>query len=272
MALTFNPKNHRYTCDTPQGVQATISGVTTLLGGGIPKPALPHWSARVVAEYVDANPQEVERLRGLPEVPYKGHMRSALVDELIKVPNRERDLAANRGTDIHSIAEKLNTLGVAELDGEHTSEIDGYLEFLDTWGIETVLAERMGVNRTEWYAGTFDLIATSPHWEGNALIDLKTSNGVYGEVALQAAAYSRFEVYLNDAGEEVPMPPISRTFVAHIRPGVTDLYSLCESPEEIEESFQQFRCAAYITKTTKRRNGYIKDPLPQPQQTAELAA
>lgn len=264
MALTFNPKNHRYTCDTPQGVQATITGVTTLLGGGIPKPALPHWSARVVAEYVDSNPQEIERLRGLPDVPHKRGTRSALVDELTKIPNKERDLAANRGTDIHAIAEKLNTTGEAEVDGSHTSEIDGYLDFLDAWQIETVIAERMGANRTEWYAGTMDLVARSPYWEGNALVDLKTSNGIYGEVALQTAAYAKFEFILDDNGDEQPMPEISRTFVAHIKPGGTDLYSLCESPAEIDEAFRQFRCAAYTTKTTKRRNGYIKEPLSLP--------
>lgn len=272
MALTFNERSHRYTCDTPQGVQANISGVTTLLGGGIPKPALPHWSARVVAEYVDANPQEIERLRGLPAVPYKGHLRSALVDELTKVPNKERDLAANRGTDIHAIAEQLNTTGEAELDDSHTSEIDGYLEFLDDWQIETVFAERMGANRTEWYAGTMDLVARSPYWEGNALVDLKTSNGIYGEVALQTAAYARFEFVLDGEGNEVPMPEINRTFVAHIKPGGTDLYSLCESPTEIDEAFHQFRCAAYTAKCQKRRNGYIKDPLPHPQQATELVA
>ena len=80
MGLTFEPGRHRYTLDTPQGVQAKVSGVTTLIGGGIPKPAIAPWHGRMVAEWVDANPQEVERLRGLPDVRSRGRTRTALVD------------------------------------------------------------------------------------------------------------------------------------------------------------------------------------------------
>ena len=105
-----------------------------------------------------------------------------------------------------------------------------------------------------------------------ALIDLKTSNGVYGETAIQTAAYAKFEFYLDENGEERPMPKIERTFVAHITPFGTDLHPLCTSPAEIDEAYRQFLCAAYITKTAKRRKDFLRDPLPSPLKETQSAS
>ena len=49
--LVFYPKSHRYKLDG-----AWVPGVTTLIGKGLPKPALPYWAARTVAEWVADNP------------------------------------------------------------------------------------------------------------------------------------------------------------------------------------------------------------------------
>lgn len=270
--LQFMEKAHRYKMRTPQGVLASVPGVTTLIGGGIPKPALNPWYARMVAEFVDQNPLEVERLRGLPPVQHNGRERSALVDALCKVPTGKRDSAAERGTAIHALAEKVVAGDEVAVPVEHDGEVTGYAEFLDAWEITPLVVEGRGANATEFYAGTFDLIATSPHWDGVALLDIKTSNGVYGETAIQTAAYAKFEFYLDKNGKEQPMPKIERTFVAHIMPFGTDLHPLCTSPAEIEEAYRQFLCAAYITKTAKRRKDFLRDPLPAPNTGQKEAA
>ena len=270
--LQFMEKAHRYKMRTPAGVLAQVPGVTTLIGGGIPKPQLNPWYARMVAEFVDQNPLEVERLRSLPPVQHHGRERSALVDALCKVPTSKRDDAAERGTAIHALAEKVVAGDEVAVPVEHDGEVTGYAELLDTWDITPVVIEGRGANATEWFAGTLDLIATSPHWEGVALVDLKTSNGVYGETALQTAAYAKFEFYLDENGEERPMPKIERTFVAHITPFGTDLHPLCTSPAEIDEAYRQFLCAAYITKTTKRRKDFLRDPLPSPLKETQSAS
>lgn len=270
--LQFMEKSHRYKMRTPQGVLASVPGVTGLIGGGIPKPQLNPWYARMVAEFVEQNPLEVERLRSLPPVQHQGRERSALVDALCKVPTGKRDSAAERGTAIHALAEKVVAGDEVAVPVEHDGEVTGYAEFLDAWEITPVVIEGRGANATEWYAGTLDLIATSPHWDGVALIDLKTSNGVYGETAIQTAAYAKFEFYLDENGEERPMPKIERTFVAHITPFGTDLHPLCTSPTEIDEAYRQFLCAAYITKTAKRRKEFLRDPLPSPLKEAQSAS
>jgi hypothetical protein len=51
VTLKFSEKAHRYWCDGKP-----IPGVTTLIKGGLPAPALVYWSARSVAEYVADNP------------------------------------------------------------------------------------------------------------------------------------------------------------------------------------------------------------------------
>ena len=87
MTLKFSPSNHRYTMDKPPtaGLKA-VAGVTTLLGKGMPKPALPHWSAKEVACYVADNPDGVETLRGMGREP--------MVAALKGIPWQRRDEAA----------------------------------------------------------------------------------------------------------------------------------------------------------------------------------
>lgn len=272
--LQFMEKSHRYKMRTPQGVLAHVPGVTTLIGGGVPKPQLNPWYARMVAEFVEQNPLEVERLRALPPVQHQGRERSALVDALCKVPTGKRDSAAERGTAIHSLAEKVVAGDEVAVPVEHDGEVTGYVEFLDTWDITPLVVEGRGANATEFYAGTFDLVGTSPHLAGGKpiLIDLKTSNGVYGETALQTAAYSRFEFYLDADGNEHPMPEIHACYVAHITPFGTDLHPLCRDRGELAEAYRQFLCAAYTTKCAARRKAFLGEPLPQPNQAVTVAA
>ncbi|MCQ9299480.1 hypothetical protein, partial [Escherichia coli] len=72
------------------------------------------------------------------------------------------------------------------LDG-HEGEVTGYVEFLDTWDITPMVVEGRGANVTEFYAGTFDLVGTSPHLADGkpVMIDIKTSNGVFVAVGVE---------------------------------------------------------------------------------------
>lgn len=265
MSLTFNEKAHRYKMSDAEGKMLPVTGATTLLGGGIPKPALIYWAGKMVAEFVRDNPQEVERLRGAPDTD--------MAKELAKEPGRKRDTAAIRGSEIHAIAEAyINGEEVAVPD-EHLAEVQGYVEFLDVWEITPVLVEVSVGNRGHWYAGRLDLIATSPHLCGGrpVLIDLKTSNHVYGETALQTAAYARAEFHVTDADPDTehPMPDIAATYVAHITAAGTDLHPLCRDVAEIELAQTMFLAAAYTHKTAKTRDGFLGEPLPRPNTNTE---
>lgn len=266
--LVFNEKAHRYRMDGKH-----VTGVTTILDGGIPKPALLRWAPRVVAEWVTdyGNQAELqELLRG---------DRDAAIRFLKGIPNRERDDAAERGTEVHDLAETLNLTGEVDAPDELISYIEGYLEFVEEWQITPVLAENIAGNRKHWYSGKFDLIATSPFLAGGkpVMIDLKTSKGVYGETALQCAAYANCEFYM-DGTTEVDFPQLEASFVAHVtptdrdgansryegRPLGTSLYQLAENRDQIAEHFEMFLHAKSVFDGTKIRDKIIGEPMTLP--------
>jgi hypothetical protein len=199
-------QTHWYLLD---GVKA--DGVTTVLSKALPKPALTAWAARSVAEFVADNQIEVTALYG--------EGRDRMVNELKGTPYRERDAAANRGTEVHALAEKLVKGEEVEVPGEIAGYVNAYVQFLDQWSPKPVLVEAPIGNRKWNLAGTLDLVAELPGGE-IALMDVKTSKGVYPEVALQLAAYANAEFYM-DGGVEVPMASLGITtgYVIHVRDG-----------------------------------------------------
>lgn len=199
-------QTHWYMLD---GVKA--DGVTTVLSKTLPKPALTEWAARSVAEFVADNQIEVSALYG--------ENRDQMVNILKGTPYRERDAAANRGTEVHAIAEKLVKGEQVEVPGEIAGYVDAYVRFLDQWSPKPVLVEAPIGNRKWNLAGTLDLVAELPGGE-MALMDVKTSKGVYPEVALQLAAYANAEFYMED-GQEWPMKHLGITtgYVIHVRDG-----------------------------------------------------
>jgi hypothetical protein len=201
-------RGHRYTCDGKP-----IQGVTTLLSGGIPKPALTYWAAREAATYVADN---LEVINALPD-------RESIIATVKQSPWSQRDRAAAKGTEIHELAEKSIHGEAIEIPDELDGYVQGYVKFLDLWQPEPILTERAIVNRTWWYAGTFDAIYRLPTGE-TILADWKSSKGVYGETALQLALYRGAEAYLDDEGVETPMPEVDSLAVVHITPTGTDVY------------------------------------------------
>jgi len=274
MSLVFTESNHRYKLDGKP-----VTGVTTILNGGIPKPALVWWAGGVVAKFV-VDPENAGTVAEL----LAGDQDSA-VKFLQLLPNQERDSAAERGTEVHDLAEKLATTGEVDAPEELVGFIEGYLDFLDRWQITPVLVEVVLANREHWYSGKVDLLATSPLLMSQAdidagkviQIDLKTSKGVYFETALQTAAYARAEFYM-DGGKEVPMPEVVKTFVAHVTPldreGInaryegsplgTSLYPLATSTSEIDEHFQMFLHAKAVHEDAKARGKKKLEPIHPP--------
>jgi hypothetical protein len=201
MSLKFSEKAHRYWLDGKP-----IPGVTTLLGKGLPKPALPYWAAKCVAEYVVDNPEGVEQLRQMGRGP--------AVAALKGVPWEKRDEAAVRGTDVHAIAEDVIHGREVDVPEHLLAHVEGYTRWLDAFDVQPILTERQVASRALWYAGTFDAIVRigDVTWG----LDWKTSKGVYGSTALQVAAYMGAEFYVDDDGGEQPIPEVDRIGVVHI--------------------------------------------------------
>lgn len=240
--IKFNEARHMYWLDG-----RPVKGVTTLLNAGLPKPALVRWSANTVAEYVADNPEQVEQLRAMG--------RNSMVNALKGVPWDSRDKAAARGTDVHALAEKLVHGVEVDVPAHLVAHVEGYAKFLDEWDVQPILTEKKVASRTHWYAGTFDLIATVRGVP--MLLDLKTSKGIYGEVALQVDAYRNADFYQDDDGHEQPIPECERIAALHVTEAGTSLVPL-------DSSGAPFRCflhVAWLAKKADEIKGYAGSPL-----------
>lgn len=208
LVRTETARGHFYTLDGEP-----VTGVTSLINGGLPKPALLHWAAKSAARYA------VDHWRTLAPLVASGEAESAY-DEIRRAPFRERTAAAARGTEVHRYAEALSRDADAEVPDELFGYVSACADFLDDWGVTPVLAETAVASRAHWYAGTFDLVARLPGGDV-ALFDYKTgASGIWPETALQAVAYRRAEFYLSSSGAEVQMARlgISAAYAVHLRP------------------------------------------------------
>lgn len=180
-------------------------GVTTLLGDGLRKKALEAWGIRSVAEYVADNLDAIIGMRSMG--------REAIVSALKQSPYTDRDKAANRGTQVHKLAEKLMRGEDVDLDvvPELAGHVESYVRFLDEWKPVPVLTEAVVASRKWSYCGTLDLVADLPDGR-RVLADIKTSrSGIFAETVLQLAAYRYAEVYLDADGDEKPMADLNIT-------------------------------------------------------------
>lgn len=234
-------------------------GVTTVLSNGIPKPGLLNWAGKVPAEFVadrltvaktaDGRTRIVADdlvadLRKWQESRTGGKVvkwsdstplpRAALADALANVRYVDLGEAAAKGTDVHTIAEKLARGEEVEVSEALRGHVDAYLRFLDEWGPANARLELVGINRRWRYMGKMDLLADFPGkvWSsgpwagrpvGRGLLDIKTArSGIFAEVALQLQAYRFCETILGPDGEE-PMPAVDFVAAIHVRADGYDL-------------------------------------------------
>lgn len=197
-----------------------VVGVTTALKG-IPKEGvLVGWAAKLVATHVADNIGEVAKM-------LESGGKWPTVDFLKALPNQRRDDAAIRGTEVHKLAERYIQGEEVEVPEHLQSYVNGYVRFIEDFNPTSIHEELVVASRTHGYAGRLDSIQDIPGL-GRCLVDYKTSNGIYGQTALQVAAYRYAEVYLDgfDADGnaiEHPMIEVEKTYVLHIQP---DEYTL----------------------------------------------
>jgi hypothetical protein len=238
--LTFTPSNHTYRLDGKP-----VPGVTTILGV-LDKPAIPKWAAKTVAEWVADNPDAIEVLRESG--------RNALVTTLKDVPWQARDKAAERGSTLHDFAEQLlngTELDIADIPEALVPVLENAITFLDDWQIEPLLVEAPCASRTDWWAGTLDLVADYVHpvtkQPGRAVWDWKTGKALYPEYAWQFAAYGHAE-FTGLNGAEQPMPSgISAAFGVQIRADGYDVAPMAYS-DEVYAEFVAIRRAYDVVK------------------------
>ena len=234
--MAFGKPTHHY--EDANGKR--IPGVTTILNEGLPKPGLINWAGNATAEAA------VNRWDELTDMGPADRLK------ILKAARYEdRDAAAKRGTEVHALAEQLMLGHEVTVPDELRGHVEAYVRFLDEWSPEPVLTEVTVVNYTYGYAGTLDMIFS----RGGQMIlaDIKTTrSGIYGETALQLAAYRYAEVYLKDGGEH-DMPDVDETWAIWVR---GDGYSVI--PLNTSQSvFDDFRRVAATARAAKRLSEYV---------------
>lgn len=259
-------KNHSYVFGNVK-----VPGVTTVKGI-LDKPALVGWAANTTAEFVadhivesdghllaDELWTDLRELSKLGQYPLPAKFsRTKLAKELAWVRNKVRDEAANRGTEVHALAERISAGEEVEVPEPLVGFVDAYIAFLADYEPVDVLSElAVGYRRFGGYAGTLDIICTlegadlvdaegRPLGEGpkRCLVDIKTSgSGIYGDTALQLAGYRFAEVYLDpETSEERPMPALDWCGVLWVRADGYDLYPF-DVDETLHRDFLYLRAA-----------------------------
>lgn len=241
MTLTYTDETHAYSLDGRR-----VVNVTSVLSGGLPKGALVNWAARSVAEHVMTNPDEVRALWAMGWEPG--------AKALAAIPDQRRDEAAARGTKFHDLAEIISGGELVHVPPALADMARGFVAWLDRFQPEVVLTETAVASRRYRYAGRFDLLAyvtTAEHGRRLCMLDVKTSRAVYGDTALQCAAYARAEFYLDADGAETPVPTVDGMGVIHVTDQGTELYDL----GPVEPAWSEFlACLATYRGTQRRRN------------------
>lgn len=223
-------------------------GVTTLIGEGMPKPALVGWAANTTAAYA------VDHWDELADLP-----TSKRLDTLKRARYLDLDAASKRGTEVHALAEQLSMGVEVDVPDEIAGHVESAVKFLDEWQPQVVLTETVVASRRWGYAGSFDLLARLPDGQV-ALMDYKTSrSGIWGETALQLGAYANADVYLDADGVEQPLASLGITtgLAVWIRADGYDVYRV-----DLDEGFKIFTHGMWIARAAKgMRDRLISDAL-----------
>lgn len=195
-----------------------VISVTSAIGGGMPKPHLIGWAAKVTAE------KAIDDHDIIGAILAKGDERGA-IEHVKRARFGDSGTKADRGTIVHGALEAYiagKPLTQETIEGQlkearvpvgmwksAAAMIAGLMEFLHDEEPEIYWSESTVYSRQHGYAGTADLIARMRVGGTlqNVILDVKTSKAIYNEVALQLCAYARADFVGQDDGTEAALTP-----------------------------------------------------------------
>ena len=194
--LRHQKGNHRfYTVEGDPEVEGLELPNVTSITNVLDKPALVGWAERMGIEacidFIRSNP----KFDGEDIEQYLIHMQS----ETKGASRRTRDTAAEFGTGLHEIIQGvLSGAMPATIPSEYTDVVGNFVTWYQQSGLGNIAFSELPVySRKYRYGGTVDAIG---YVAGNqsVIIDWKTSNGLYPEIALQLAAYGYAYAEMNN--------------------------------------------------------------------------
>lgn len=266
----------------------TINGlnlwsVTTIIGNGLPKPAIAGWQARTIAEFAVANHKQLAtmlagvRLRRSPDGAFlisDPDAIDAAVTWLKESPWRESKRKMDVGSAVHAEAEAyILKVPRPEPDGIIAPYLDSFRHFLEDFEPEILASEATVYSPAESYAGTLDAIVRIG---GRViLLDYKTGKDIYPDVCLQLAAYKNAEFVLLPDGTSEPMLAIDGAAALHLRefdPAFPDDRGYSLIPAAVgQEAWDAFRyCREVMRWMEETSKGVLSQAITNPVTLAAL--
>lgn len=189
-----------------------VPSVTTIIGGGIPKDALPRWAAKMVAEYA---------------VRHKAAWEQLPIEDAVHLlkgsPYRYTNKKARIGTVVHNAVEAhTNGDDAHELEEHEQGYYNAALGFFGDYSPEPLHVEATVYSRKYGFAGTSDLFCNLRlPGESKALptiTDYKTGKAIYPEYGVQLCTYSRGDFIAGDDDEEIDLPKCKRGVSVRLMP------------------------------------------------------
>jgi hypothetical protein len=212
----WRDERHNYFARYADREAGPLPGVTGAIGI-MDKPAIVGWAKNEVAKAA------VDNMAMVGEMLTKGG-RDATVSWLAGIPGYQRDAAADTGSLVHILSEKIARQQEAEIPAALEPYAAAFRSFLADRAPELVSLEQQVGNLTDGYGGTFDILA---RLDGVlTLIDVKTwrkrplpGGDMYAETAMQLAAYGHAE-FIGSLGDPKRhrMPRPDAYAVLHLRP------------------------------------------------------
>lgn len=248
-------RNHWYVDLDAAG--AKVDGVTTITGNGLPKPALINWAAEATAEYTVDHWDELAAMGPAARLKAIKAGRYA-----------SRDEAANRGTQVHKLADRLIQGQQVTVPPGLEGYVKSYVQFLDEFDVQPVYTEAVAYSETNRHVGTldaiidlrlpdlpeFDEIERTEDGFTRALIDIKTSrSGIFGDVAVQLAPYrySEFLIVKGDGDDEpdehpIEMPEVAWTGAVHVTATGYELKPVLAGPDQYRDFLYIQQIARFV--------------------------
>jgi hypothetical protein len=265
-----NGRNHWY---IDEDTDQKVDGVTTLVGNGLPKPALLNWAGDATAEYAVDNWTTLDGL--------------SVSERLKKIKGgryEKRDAASNKGTQVHRMAERLTAGERVTVPDELAGYVQSCVRFLDEFDVRAVHVEAVVYSETRRHVGTLDLIADvlipdMPEYDhihrgddgyARALCDWKTTkSGIFGDVAMQLSPYRFSEFLIQADGEVIDMPPVDFCAGIHLRPDGTYSFVplLCG-----EDQYRDFLYIKEVARIQASLRDLVGDPIVPPVASAYVLA
>lgn len=205
---TIQRAGSRFYVDPDSGEK--LPGVTSIIDQ-LPKPFLTYWAAKLVAE------SAADNIGAVVQLLVNGD-RSGAIDYLKRSPQRFTGQAADTGTEVHDLFERLaRGFKVGRQHPDMEPFVRHISDFLDRYQPRFLHVEDAVWSDTHKYAGSFDAVCVI---EGETvMLDAKsTRSGVHESVALQLSAYSFADHIVTQSGDKAPIPEIDGGAVLHLRP------------------------------------------------------